>query len=174
MDADPAGRAVVQGYNDGRAIIPTIVFDDGGVLVEPSNAELAEKLGLRTTAKNAFYDLIVVGSGPAGSTAALYGAREGLAVLVIERSGVGGQAGVTGRLDNVPGFPADVRAHRVEGLGQVPSGDTVPRRVEPRRVLPASVRVVVSSRRRRHFSSNRRRSDGSRRRSSRMMLPSVL
>jgi thioredoxin reductase (NADPH) len=108
VDADQAGRAVVQSHNDGKDIIPTIVFDDGSVLVEPSNAELAEKLGLQTTAKNAFYDLIVVGSGPAGLTAALYAAREGLAVLVIERGGVGGQAGVTEVLDNFPGFPEGV------------------------------------------------------------------
>ena len=108
VDADPAGRAVVQAHNGGKDIIPTIVFDDGSVLVEPSNAELARKLGLQSTAKNAFYDLIVVGSGPAGLTAALYAAREGLSVLVVERGGVGGQAGVTERLDNFPGFPEGV------------------------------------------------------------------
>jgi thioredoxin reductase (NADPH) len=111
VDADAGGREIVQSHNDGKDIIPTIVFDDGSVLVEPSNAELAAKLGLQATARNAFYDLIVVGSGPAGLTAALYAAREGLAVLVIERGGVGGQAGVTERLDNFPGFPEGVSGH---------------------------------------------------------------
>jgi thioredoxin reductase (NADPH) len=108
VDSDADGRAYVESVNDGKDIIPTIVFEDGSVLVEPSNAELAAKLGLQTTAKNAFYDLIVVGSGPAGLTAAFYAAREGIDTLVIERGGVGGQAGITERLDNFPGFPEGV------------------------------------------------------------------
>jgi thioredoxin reductase (NADPH) len=105
VDQDEAGLALVERVNQGKRIIPTIVFDDGSTLAEPSNAELAAKLGLQSRAALSYYDLIVVGSGPAGLTAALYAAREGLDVLVIERSGVGGQAGVTERLDNFPGFP---------------------------------------------------------------------
>ena len=108
VDTDVAGREYVEEVNDGKDIIPTIRFEDGSVLVEPSNAELAEKLGLQTTAERHFYDLIVVGSGPAGLTAAFYAAREGIDTLVIERGGVGGQAGVTERLDNFPGFPEGV------------------------------------------------------------------
>lgn len=108
VDSDEEGRAIVQSHNDGKDIIPTIVFDDGSVLVEPSNAELAAKLGVQTVAKCAFYDLIVVGSGPAGLTAALYAAREGMEVLVVERGGIGGQAGITELLDNFPGFPEGV------------------------------------------------------------------
>jgi thioredoxin reductase (NADPH) len=108
VDADPAGRAVVQEHNDGKDIIPTILFDDGSVLVEPSNAELAARLGLQTRAERTFYDLVVVGSGPSGLTAALYAAREGMDVLVIERGGIGGQAGITEQLDNFPGFPEGV------------------------------------------------------------------
>jgi thioredoxin reductase (NADPH) len=108
IEQDAEGQALVERLNDGKRIIPTIVFDDGSMLVEPSNAELAAKLHLQTQARMQYYDLIVVGSGPTGLTAALYAAREGLDVLVIERSGVGGQAGVTERLDNFPGFPDGV------------------------------------------------------------------
>lgn len=106
VEQDAEGLALVERVNNGKRIIPTIVFhDDDSYLIEPSNAELASKLGLQTKARLDYYDLICIGGGPASLTAALYAAREGLDVLVIEKSGLGGQAGVTERLDNFPGFP---------------------------------------------------------------------
>jgi thioredoxin reductase (NADPH) len=105
IEQDPLAEQKVLQLNHGKRIIPTILFPDGAVLVEPSNAALARKLGLKTEPKLPYYDLIIVGGGPAGLTAAIYAAREGVETLLIERSGLGGQAGITEGIDNFPGFP---------------------------------------------------------------------
>src|SRR6185312_5636069 len=108
IEDDLEGQAHVQQLQNGGMTVPTIVFEDGSFLIEPSNAELAAKLGLSTKAKCDFYDLIIVGGGPTALTAAIYAARDGFDVLVIERGGFGGQAGTTALLDNYPGFPEGV------------------------------------------------------------------
>lgn len=104
IEQDAKAMAFVEKINNGMRIIPTIVFPDGSTLSEPSNAQLAEKLGMQTKATLEYYDSIVVGGGPSGLTAAIYMAREGLDVLVIEKAGLGGQVGITQTLDNFPGF----------------------------------------------------------------------
>lgn len=108
IEENMEGQAFVRELQKGGLTIPTIVFEDNSVLIEPTNAELAAKLGLQTKAQCDFYDLIVVGGGPTALTAAIYAARDGYDVLVIERSSLGGQAGITERLDNYPGFPEGV------------------------------------------------------------------
>jgi len=86
---DKEGEAYVLQRNDGKRIIPMLLFEDGTFLVEPTNAELAKKLGLTTEAKKTYYDLIIIGGGPAGLTAAILRLREGADVLLIERSSLG-------------------------------------------------------------------------------------
>ena len=108
IEQDKAAEEYVLKRNSGKRIIPTIVFEDDTFLVEPSNAELAKKLGLKTEASKTYYDLIIIGGGPAGLTAAIYASREGADVLLVERSGLGGQAGITVGLDNFPGFPEGI------------------------------------------------------------------
>lgn len=88
-----------------HAKLPVVVFADGTALVEPGSMQLAEKIGLRTQAKEEFYDVIVVGAGPAGLAAGVYGASEGLRTLIIESESVGGQAGSSSRIENYLGFP---------------------------------------------------------------------
>ncbi len=104
IEENPEFVAVVEKINEGKRSVPTIVFPDGTILVEPSNAELAEKLGLQTVAKRSFYDVIIIGGGPTGLTSAIYLAREGFETLVIERGALGGQAGMTQSMENFPGF----------------------------------------------------------------------
>ncbi|MCP4419577.1 MAG: FAD-dependent oxidoreductase [Chloroflexi bacterium] len=108
VEQDAEAEARVIEINGGKRIIPTILFEDGSHLTEPSNAELATKLGLKTNASRSHYDLIIVGGGPAGLTTALYTAREDIDTLVIERAALGGQAAATEKLDNMPGFPDSI------------------------------------------------------------------
>src|SRR6266508_2254699 len=100
IEQDKDGEMYVLQRSEGKRLIPLVLFEDNSFLVEPTNAELARKLGLKTEAKKTYYDLIIIGGGPAGLTAAIYASREGADVLLIERSGLGGQAGITVVLDN--------------------------------------------------------------------------
>lgn len=104
IEDDPASQAEVMRINRGYRSVPTIVFPDGSSLTEPSNEALAQKLGLVTTAKHDFYDLIIIGAGPAGLTTAIYAAREGIKTLILERGAAGGNVGNTQHMENYPGF----------------------------------------------------------------------
>ena len=95
IDQDSRGLQIVEELQDGGRSIPTIVFDDGAVLVEPTNEDLARQLGLNLEADCDFYDLAVVGAGPAGLSASSYAAREGMTCVVIDESALGGQAALT-------------------------------------------------------------------------------
>jgi len=93
--------------------LPVVITPDGSTLIQPSDAELAGKVGLATTPAEKFYDLIVIGGGPAGLGAALYGASEGLRTVLVERTATGGQAGQSSRIENYLGFPEGVRGDQL-------------------------------------------------------------
>lgn len=90
---------------DDKLNLPVVLFADGSHLIQPTNLQIAEKIGLRTQAEKPFYDLIIVGGGPGGLAAAVYGASEGLRTVMIEREAPGGQAGTSSRIENYLGFP---------------------------------------------------------------------
>jgi thioredoxin reductase (NADPH) len=112
-EADKEGRrlatSLAQGDGETAEVdpaIPIVLFPDGSSLRDPSTRQIAEKVGLQTKAALPFYDLVIVGGGPAGLAAAVYGASEGLKTLLVEREAPGGQAGTTSRIENYLGFPA--------------------------------------------------------------------
>ncbi len=115
VEVNAEAKAEVEARSDGKLIIPLIVFPDDSYLIEPDNAALAEKLGLSIRASRTFYDMIVIGAGPAGLTSAIYAAREGISTLVLDRGALGGQAGVTERVDNYPGFPDGITGEELVG-----------------------------------------------------------
>jgi thioredoxin reductase (NADPH) len=108
IDQDPDAVQVVEKLQGGGRTIPTVVFSDGSRLVDPTNEQLAQKLGLSITASRGFYDLAIIGGGPAGLAAAVYAAREGIDSVVVDRAALGGNAGLTERVENYLGFPEGI------------------------------------------------------------------
>jgi thioredoxin reductase (NADPH) len=102
---DEAQQLMEQIGADGRSL-PVVVFPDGTTLMRPSMSEIAAKVGLRLHAEQPFYDLVIVGAGPAGLGAAVYAASEGLKTVLVEREAAGGQAGTSSRIENYLGFPS--------------------------------------------------------------------
>jgi thioredoxin reductase (NADPH) len=108
VDEHPEAIEDLRRLQGGRQIIPTVVYADGAHDVNPSDEELAGRIGLTLEAASAAYDLVIVGGGPAGLAAAIYAAREGIDAIVIEANALGGQAGITNRIENYPGFPEGI------------------------------------------------------------------
>jgi thioredoxin reductase (NADPH) len=108
IERDSEARELVETTTDGQPRLPVVFFPDGGVMVDPDLRSLADKVGLDTQAQQPFYDLIIIGAGPAGLAAAVYGASEGLRTVVIEKDAAGGQAGTSARIENYLGFPQGV------------------------------------------------------------------
>lgn len=108
VERDEEAKRMVDVATDGAGTVPVVFFPDGSNLIQPNHVQLADKVGLQTEARNPFYDLIIVGAGPAGLGAGVYGASEGLKTAVIEREATGGQAGTSSRIENYLGFPSGI------------------------------------------------------------------
>ncbi|MEV4939864.1 FAD-dependent oxidoreductase [Streptomyces zaomyceticus] len=105
---EPEGRRLLDAAGADGLRLPLVIAPDGTAMVEPDSPELAARVGLATTPTADFYDLVVIGGGPAGLGAAVYGASEGLRTVLVERSATGGQAGQSSRIENYLGFPDGV------------------------------------------------------------------
>ena len=103
---DPETKRLLEALGPEATSLPVVLFPDGTKLLESVPADVAQKVGLRTRAQTSFYDLAIVGGGPAGLAAAVYGASEGLHTVMIEREAPGGQAGMSSRIENYLGFPS--------------------------------------------------------------------
>ncbi|MEW2401183.1 FAD-dependent oxidoreductase [Streptomyces sp. NPDC046862] len=112
---EPEGRRLLAAAGSDGERLPLVVTPDGTPLVAPDDAELADRVGLATTPAEDFYDLVVIGGGPAGLGAAVYGASEGLRTVLVERSATGGQAGQSSRIENYLGFPDGVSGAQLTG-----------------------------------------------------------
>jgi thioredoxin reductase (NADPH) len=108
IEKDAEIKALVDAVDKEGSRLPVVFFPDGSLLVDPGSKLLAEKLGLYARAQRPFYDLIIIGAGPAGLAAAVYGASEGLRTAVVEKEATGGQAGTSGRIENYLGFPKGI------------------------------------------------------------------
>jgi thioredoxin reductase (NADPH) len=106
IEHEDEAAVLLTSLNRATRQLPVLIFDDGSALSRPATAAVAEKVGLTTHSSTPFYDMLIVGGGPAGLAAAVYGASEGLKCAIIEREAPGGQAGTSSRIENYLGFPS--------------------------------------------------------------------
>jgi thioredoxin reductase (NADPH) len=106
VEGSEEARQLLESADHGAPKLPLVVYEDGTYAEAPENREIAERIGLRTRAEQQFYDIVIVGGGPSGLAAAVYGASEGLRTVLIEREAPGGQAGTSSRIENYLGFPS--------------------------------------------------------------------
>ena len=157
-ESDEEGRRLAASVAEGEApdpAIPLLLFADGTTLRDPTTRQIAEKVGLQMQAGLPFYDMVIVGGGPAGLAAAVYGASEGLKTILVEQEAPGGQAGTTSRIENYLGFPAGLSGGDLarRGLAQArrlgaeiltPDEVTGIRREDPYRVVTLAAAGDVS------------------------------
>jgi len=155
---DAEGRKLAASLGEAQPVdpaIPLILFADGSILRDPSTRQIAEKVGLQTKAALPFYDVVIVGGGPAGLAAAVYASSEGLKTILVEQEAPGGQAGTTSRIENYLGFPAGLSGGDLarRGLAQArrlgaeilsPDEVTGIRREDPYRVVTLAAAGDVS------------------------------
>jgi len=155
---DEEGRRVAASLEDGATLdpaVPVVLFADGSTLRDPSTRQIAEKVGLQTQMALPFYDVVIVGGGPAGLAAAVYAASEGLKTILVEQEAPGGQAGTTSRIENYLGFPAGLSGGDLarRGLAQArrlgaeilsPDQVTGIRRADPYRVVTLAAAGEIS------------------------------
>lgn len=115
IERNSEAQALVETVDNPRHLLPVVFFPDGEVLVAPEKTMLARQCGLRTEASASYYDLIIIGAGPAGLGAAVYGASEGLKTLLIDKHAPGGQAGTSSRIENYLGFPKGISGSELAG-----------------------------------------------------------
>ena len=163
IDDHPEAIERIKELQNGGQIIPTVVYDDGTHEVNPSDEALARRIGLTLEAERTAYDLVIVGGGPAGLSAAIYAAREGIDSVVVDASALGGQAGISDWIDNYPGFPdgisgaeladrfiAQARRYQVELLSAVavtavePDGDDLVTTLSSGQILTSHAVIVAT------------------------------
>lgn len=156
LASDASTRELLTQLPEGLSKLPVVFFEDGSTLIQPGVRDLAEKIGMQTRAQRPFYDLVVVGGGPAGLAAAVYAASEGLRTVIIERNAPGGQAGTSSNIENYLGFPSGVsgaelarraaaQAKRFGAEIVTAQNVTQIRREDPYRVLTLSDGSEISS-----------------------------